>query len=132
MQHDTLPGASERPTDLSPEDIEAIRLTCCSLPGEWKTRVCKIERALPSGRERWVYVFWGGASDDVSTVITVTRTTAGYTVADWDLVSFWTTGAFPAWRYENIVGATERLCEIANGALYEPETVPVRRLGNRR
>jgi len=57
-------------------------------------------KGLPEAN--WGYVFPRGPVDDTTPTISITRTSAFYTVVSWDLLELATEGSFPEYSVETI------------------------------
>jgi hypothetical protein len=80
--------------DLKPNDIDAILECTRSLPGQWGARIIRVVHSKDRPAANWGYVFRRGAADDISPTISITRTSACYTIISWDLLEFAAEGSF--------------------------------------
>lgn len=86
MSNTELSHEINRSVDLAAADLMILRASAPLLPGEWDVRATSMR-----GRRAYIkaaYFFRAGTSPDVSPTFLVLRSTEGYTIVVWDIVSW--------------------------------------------
>lgn len=94
-RHDGVRTAgNEIAVDLEPKDIDAIVECARSLPGRWGAKIIRSNRSRDLPQANWGYIFSREQADDIAPVLSITRTSARYTIVAWDLLEFVEDGCF--------------------------------------
>jgi hypothetical protein len=126
----TLPQ-DEVAVDLELNDINAIVECARSLPGQWGAKIMRIERCKDRREVSWGYIFRREQPDDIAPVLSITRTSAHYTIVAWDLLEFAMEGCFSEYCAATLdeVVATVRSIVLSVLSVNDNDIVELRGVG---